>query len=481
MVLYGNLFGTCTLFRRVGSFYMIKFFDVCAELLSNGKHSNGQSPNVDRERNTDLKHAQKFLDQLGYVSFSQELSNEKSSEKLDDIQFNQLMLLQLAAQFDNAFSLLMQYSPGAFFFGAMLTPSSIMSAASLTTSTGVGGRGGTFRQAFESCMGEAAEFLSSIAQKNDQLVCSFDGSCKLTKEELAWSLSGLGLKPNQDLSSLSWIQARSLNDAREVFFPAELVLRETTENSVSKRLYESTGVGAGPTISDATFSGLMEVVERDAFALWWYGGEKARKVDVKSLNEFGFNQFGKSIRKGNKRKFWFLDLTSDIGIPVVACLSSFEDGQSVVAGFSAHPNTLSALRGAFLEMCQMELAQELSLSKLDTLGEDHLQDLDRIWIERFSSLSVKNFVQLHESKETVKLIPTAVHDPLTAALEMLKTSGNDPFLVNLTRNEIQIPVVKILIPGLQSSKSDWVSDRLQLRKENFDYLSNYGAYYPSPM
>jgi ribosomal protein S12 methylthiotransferase accessory factor len=377
---------------------------------------------------------------------------------------NRLALLALAARFDRAFALPMRHAPGAFFFGAMASPERF--AIADHPAAGVGGRGLTFRRAFESCIGEAAEYLSFIARGNEPATAN-DGRGDLDASQLAWVAAGLGLEDERQLGDADWMVAQSIADRRSVRFPAELVLRRPASRRKARRETESAGVGAGPTREAATLSGLLEVIERDAIALWWHGGVPARTVGAELIDNPEFESFMSGLRGDSSRIWWLLDITTDLGVPAYAALSAEWDGRAVVAGFSAGLDAGAATRDAILEMCQMELAQEMALAKHARNGEDALSSQDRLWIARARDLSLVAAPQLlaQAPARPVNGLPIA-GDPLTAIVERLRARALDAYVVDLTREDLAIPVVRVIVPGLQSTRPDWVTPRLVAAAES---------------
>lgn len=379
-------------------------------------------------------------------------------------QANRLALLALAARLDRTFRLPMRHAPGAFFFGAMASPERF--AIPGQPATGVGGRGLTLRRAFESCIGEAAEYLSFIA-RGDEPTVNGDGRGGLDANELAWVAGALGIDGERRLGELDWIATRSLADGRGVMFPAELVLRRPAAKRKTVRAAESAGVGAGPTRETAILSGLLEVIERDAVALWWYGGTAARSVGPDLAEDPEFDRFITALRGDSDRIWWLLDITSDIGVPTFAALSAEWDGRAVVAGSSAGLDARAAARSAVLEMCQMELAQELALDKLARDGEAALGPRDRLWIARARGLTLDSSPQLlaRAPARAGELLPNS-GNLIAAVIERLRGRGLEAYAVDLTRPDLAIPVVRVIVPGLQSAKPEWITPRLAAAAES---------------
>ena len=48
---------------------------------------------------------------------------------------------------------------------------------------------------------------------------------------------------------------------------------------------DSNGNAAGSSIEDAVLQGALELIERDAVALWWYNRSRLPAVDLDSFND----------------------------------------------------------------------------------------------------------------------------------------------------------------------------------------------------
>ena len=80
---------------------------------------------------------------------------------------------------------------------------------------------------------------------------------------------------------------------------------------------DSNGNAAGNTLEEAILQGFLELVERDAVALWWYNRVKRPEVDLDSFADPYLDRVRVYLRERG-RELWVIDLTSDLNIPVFA-------------------------------------------------------------------------------------------------------------------------------------------------------------------
>ena len=109
----------------------------------------------------------------------------------------------------------------------------------------------------------------------------------------------------------------------------------------------------GNTLEEATLQGFMELVERDAVAIWWYNRIPRPAVDLDSF-ELPYVHQLREFYAGINREFWVLDVTHDLGIPTLAavCRRTDREVEDIVLGFGAHFDPNIALLRALTEVNQ---------------------------------------------------------------------------------------------------------------------------------
>lgn len=274
---------------------------------------------------------------------------------------------------------------------------------------GFAGRGLTRQGAFESCMGEAAEYLSFLQHADDPLIR--DGM----------------------------VMATDLSDRSEHKVEAPLVLRHRD----APRATSSTGTGAGASLEAAQLSALSEVVERDAVARWWRGGAVGRQMPMDDA-------FLSVTRAGFDRRTWLLDLTPPHGIPVVGAFSAEPDGRAVISGYASRATVEEAAQTALLELFQMEVAAALALRRRKQVGEAALQAEERLWIDRCAKMTLADCPQFEgEVRDNSHAVPVTTADPLAAMVVRLTARNHQCLSIDITRPELGIPVARVLVAGFQ--------------------------------
>ncbi|MFD3722130.1 TOMM precursor leader peptide-binding protein [Streptomyces sp. NPDC058674] len=216
---------------------------------------------------------------------------------------------------------------------------------------------------------------------------------------------------------------------------------------------DSNGNAAGSSPEDAVVQGFLELVERDAVALWWYNRTRQPGVDLDAFAD----DWTERVRAGYRRvhrEVWVLDLTSDLGIPVMAALSRRTDkpDQDVIFGFGAHFDPAVALRRALSEMGQ--LLPAVGDVRADGSGYRITDPEPLSW---WHVATVANQPYLAPDPKAAPRTPgdwaPVRHENLLDDVDMIKNvvagKGLDLLVLDQSRPDLDLPVVKVIVPGLR--------------------------------
>lgn len=269
------------------------------------------------------------------------------------------------------------------------------------------GRGLTPQQALVAAGAEALELRASLSQRH---------------------LPRLAALPRRD--GLAITLARDLLTGKEVEVLAQEVWLDCATTLDEPLVYDatSTGCATGRTRHEATQVALWECIERDAMALWWHGGLAPRPYALEVID------------RRNPRLFWWLhlhgrqthllDLTSDIGLPVVAAVSSDSNGRHVAVGSAARPDMADAALAAVTEMVQAEVAMQAARAA---------QDPELLLWDAHASTS---------SQVQFQAIAGADPEPPVDLLQRLVKLGHTALAIDLTLPDDPLPTMRVLVPGL---------------------------------
>lgn len=374
-------------------------------------------------------------------------------------------LLRAAARFRRLFLLPVPDAPGLTFFGGEADPATFGMPYQGLPIGNLAGSGLTPQRAFEACVGEGIEYLSQFIRPDNSVELGSTAVCGNAPDEHARRfinemLAACSIDTDRPMS---WVTASRLTDGAKVRFPLDLCYRRrASEQDFVPPLKLSSGCAAGATLEAATLRALLELIERDAAALWWRGGRRGRSIAPDSKAAAAASDLLTQLRQGKTdRKTWLLDITTEVRIPSVAALSAREDGFGFAFGLGARLTLAEAAQAAVFELCQVELGQHVVDAKRKESGDAALSENDRRQLRRGTLFDSRDCKLLQPEPAG---IPAEGYDaPLSGlqeALERLGALGIAVYAVDLTRPELGIPVIRTFAPGLQLEPCQIVGPRL---------------------
>jgi ribosomal protein S12 methylthiotransferase accessory factor len=371
-------------------------------------------------------------------------------------------MLRAGTVFSRLFRLPMPDAPGLVFFGAEADPVNLGPHNAGLPAAGVAGSGLIPQRAFEACVGEGVEYLSQFVQPDDRLEPGPITSFREMLDPAAYKfvaaiLSACAVPADR---AVDWIAVRRLADGAACWFPADLCLRRRHQDFVPP-LKLSTGCAAGVTPQAATLHGMLELIERDAAALWWRGGRRGRAIVPDSEAGQAAAALLARIRQGQgKRQTSLLDITTELGVPVVAAFSARPDGYGFALGLGARTTLADAAHSAIFEMCQSELSISVIESKRMESGQAALNQSDLRQQTRATGLDTHACTLLQPTNDQAAAPVALAGDPVAAITQQLENRGIIAYSLDLTRPRFEIPVVRVIAPGLQSEPCEIIGERL---------------------
>lgn len=157
-----------------------------------------------------------------------------------------------------------------------------------------------------------------------------------------------------DDAVFQWVWGRSLLSNKPILIPAQTVFWNYCHHAKNEPyLIEPNTNGAAGMFSRETAlaAGLLELIQRDAFLIYWLNKAAPRRVDLETLSQGALKDSVKSLEEKKCRVFLF-DLVSDFGLPIcVAAIIKENDYPYLAIGggcdFNAQKAAISALEEAF--------------------------------------------------------------------------------------------------------------------------------------
>jgi bacteriocin biosynthesis cyclodehydratase domain-containing protein len=251
--------------------------------------------------------------------------------------------------------------------------------------------------------------------------------------------------PFDPSARLEWSPVWSLRDERFKYLPTSVLYFFYSGPYAFHA--DSNGCAAGNTVEEAIVQGFLELVERDAYAIWWYNRSQRAEVDLRQFDDSYIRDLQTQLAETG-RKLWVLDVTSDLGVPTyVAILHWMQNGQeNIEFGSGAHfDKRIAMLR------CLTELNQFLSIGLMGggTGEKSSLDGINPLHLEEHPFL-IPSANPIAEPDSGLKLDPLDnTRDQVLACVDIARRAGLDFLVLNQTRPDVGVSVVRVIVPGLR--------------------------------
>jgi oxazoline/thiazoline synthase len=326
------------------------------------------------------------------------------------------------------------------------------------------GKGSTAEQGEASALMEAIERYSGIFQgdeirvtkrftdfppgdaihPNDVLLFSdaqYDGSAELLDDPHEEASTPPRFDPS---AKIEWSPVWSLRDQRFKYLPTSLLYFFYRGPGAINT--DTNGCAAGNTLEEAIVQGFLELVERDAYAIWWYNRLQRAGVGLNQFNDSYVRDLQTQLAE-NGRQLWVLDVTSDLGVPTfVAILHWMQNSQeNIEFGSGSHFDPRIALLRSLTELNQflsIGLMGGASGEKSSLDGDTPLRLRDHPFLTPSDSPPAEfNLNSDYGRLDTREQVMACVH--------IAEQAGLDFLVLDQTRPDIEVPVVRVLVPGLR--------------------------------
>jgi YcaO-like protein with predicted kinase domain len=257
------------------------------------------------------------------------------------------------------------------------------------------------------------------------------------------------------LSQMLWVEGRDLFDGEAVWLPFEIVhANSTVDGPASSGCFagSTNGLASGNHILEAASHAICEIIERDAASLWRVTPRRARderRLDLNTVDdEACLAILDLFVRAEIEVAVW--DITSDIGAPTFRCLLADRTGESghIGIGDACHPKREIALLRSLTEAAQVRTTYVIgSREDIDAAVYQH-------HTLRARNKEARALMQPTDQSRRFESIPDFGFETFEREvdwlLSQLKSVGVQQVIaVDLTRAEFGIPVIRIVIPGLE--------------------------------
>lgn len=269
-----------------------------------------------------------------------------------------------------------------------------------------------------------------------------------------YATDGFPFQPFSPEQPLRWCWGYNLTRARRVLVPVSAAYYGYDDALLGEC---SSGVAAHSSRGHALLNGLYELVERDAFMIHWLNRLSPPQLDLEHVSSSHSRALVRAVVQSGYAPH-LLDLTTDLGIPVVLALGVRTDRKKpallVGAGASLDPHVAleRALSELFSATCsksdQWSLRPAMAASEVRALS-DHSRAYEHPdWLEHAEFL-------WQSSQRSTPPVPAFLGDfrvQLATLVARLEGHGHDVIGVDITAPDVGrygLYSVRAIAPGLQ--------------------------------
>ena len=257
-----------------------------------------------------------------------------------------------------------------------------------------------------------------------------------------------------------WIEGRDVISDANVWLPYEVVHANYTlplPPGSGCFVAGTNGLASGNHLLEAVCHGLAEVIERDSTSVWNRLDKRARdrtRIDLDTVEELACRGvLDNLLQAGLTVAVW--ETTTDIGIPSFYCMIVDDQRRDahLGAGAGCHPARQVALLRSLTEAVQVRTTY-ITGARDDLSTDDYTT-------ARMAEKQHQARTLMGSSRPSLQFVdgPTRESETFEAdvawMLDRLQAIGIEQVVVvDLARQEIGIPVVRVVVPGLEGPDDD---------------------------
>lgn len=326
------------------------------------------------------------------------------------------------------------------------------------------GKGVTKEQAEASAVMESIERYSAEMRDTDEVVFgTYEQACEVMATvnpvDLIlpiWALDRL------EGAEIAWTPGWEMFRGEPIWVPAcEAYYPYKPDTDLQLFKFHTNGIAAGNTMEEAVLHATFELIERDAWSIAEYRNTPVPDVvvDPDSVPGQLLEKF-----KAQGVEIHLKDLTSDVGVTTIGAASDdvrTKDPEMLNIGVGTHLNPEIAAIRAITEVAQSRATHKdgkkinAQLQRVtNEMGYEKIKEINRIWYTES-----KRKVNLSDMRDEAT---DDVLDDIELVFGKLVDAGFDSVIaVDLTRPELDVPAVKMIIPGMEVWTMD--GDRIGAR------------------
>jgi len=253
-----------------------------------------------------------------------------------------------------------------------------------------------------------------------------------------------------------WVEGIDLIGGDPVWLPFEMVHANATVNLPGSGCFAAStnGLASGNQFLEAVSHGLCEVIERDATSLWHRSSAAVQdrsRVDLATVgDEFCRAVLDRLEQSDLNVAIW--EITTDLGVPAFQCLVVDRTGEvgHIGDGAGCHPTREIALLRALTEAVQVRTTYIVG-SREDIEHSDYQPAILEARGRRARAL-MRPVDRMRDFEASGRFVFDAFETEVAWLLDRLRSAGiRQAIAIDLTRRELGVPVVRVVVPGLEGS------------------------------
>ncbi|KSV64629.1 hypothetical protein N182_36435 [Sinorhizobium sp. GL2] len=231
--------------------------------------------------------------------------------------------------------------------------------------------------------------------------------------------------------TIEWSPLWSLNGSQFKFLPTGMLYYFYEGPSSQSFLATSNGCASGNTVEEAIVQGFLELVERDAFGIWWYNQIERPLIPDNVIGKAASSHKRKLESSGVHVRY--IDITTDLGIPCVAAIGVTDQSPSeIFVAAGCHFDLSLAVLRASTELVQHLYRGPAGAVERGSLGEWRM-----------------NSGATDASVAEISICYGDQIDEIERAKKICNEKGLELLVLDQSRSHVGFPTVRVVVPGLR--------------------------------
>jgi bacteriocin biosynthesis cyclodehydratase domain-containing protein len=242
--------------------------------------------------------------------------------------------------------------------------------------------------------------------------------------------------PFDEHAVVDWTPAWSLTNERRRWLPLTYCYLLVPPPKVVFCPFNPNGHAAGNCLEEAVLQGFLELVERDAVGIWWYNRLARPAVDLASFGEPYFLALNETY-SALGWTLWVLDLTNDLKIPAFVALARAKEDRRFCVGFGCHLDARLGVQRALTELNQLFDPAAARSPWGDGEGTHNVDYL----FPSGDRPSARTDFPAPPKRD--------LRGDVLACVARAADAGLETMVIDQTRPDVDLSVVKVVVPGLR--------------------------------